>query len=150
VSPVEFLKSVGQKPLLLKFYVNGYVINRLQAAVMREAIHLVESGVADVDAVDTTMRDGLGLRWALLGSFGVNNCNADDGVREYYPRFGNLYKSLMKDLSSDVPSFGHEMIERIAQGVDAMEGNAPRSEICRWRDRLVVKIRELKEKEPHP
>jgi hypothetical protein len=42
------------------------------------------------------------------------------------------------------------MIERIGQGVDAMEGDAPIEEICRWRDRMILKIRNLKEQDPHP
>jgi len=109
-----------------------------------------ESGVADVDAVDTVMRDGLGLRWALLGTFGVNNTNADGGVREYYRRFGEAYKSIMRTLDSTIPSFTPDFIERIAKQVDAMEGHAPISEICRWRDRIIRKIRTLKEEDPHP
>jgi len=147
---VAFLKQVGQKPVIVNFYITGYLINRIQAAVVREAIHLVESGVADVDAVDTVMRDGLGLRWALLGTFGVNNTNADGGVREYYRRFGESYKAIMRDLDPTPPSFDAEMIERIGQGVDTMESHAAISEICRWRDRIIRKIRTLKEEDPHP
>ncbi len=146
----SFLKKIGQKPILVKFYINGYVINRIQAAAMREAIHLVERGVVDVDAVDTAIRDGLGLRWALLGTFGVNNTNADGGIREYYYRFRELYRSIMRDLDSMPPSFDDEMIERIGQGVDAMEGDTPIREICRWRDRMVRKIRAAKDTDPHP
>ena len=147
---IDFLKRAGQKPVLVNFYVSGYLINRIQAAVVREAIHQVERGVADVDAVDTVIRDGLGLRWALFGNFGVNNTNADGGVREYYSRFGEGYKAIMKDLDSTPPTFAPDMIERIGRGVDAMEGKTPLSAICRWRDRMVLRIRALKEKDPHP
>ena len=146
----SFLKKIGQKPILVKFYINGYIINRIQAAAMREAIHLVESGIADVDAVDTTIRDGLGLRWALLGTFGVNNTNADGGVRKYYHHFRELYRSIMRDLNSAPPSFDDEMIERIGQEVDVMEGDTPIIELCRWRDRMVRKIRAAKDADPHP
>jgi 3-hydroxyacyl-CoA dehydrogenase len=147
---VEFLKSVGQKPLLLGFYVKGFLLNRIQAAVVREAIHLVEKKVADVDAIDTGIRDGLGLRWAILGTFGVNNTNAEGGVREYYSKFGDSYRAIMDDLGPTPPSFDPEMIERIARSVDVMEGAAPLSEVRSWRDRMVQKIRTLKEEDPHP
>ncbi len=146
----EFLKRVGQKPVLLNSYVVGHLAARFMAAVAREAIYLVESGVADVDAVDTVIHEGLGLRWALLGSFGVSNSNADGGVREYFSWSGKVYKSIMRGLDPAPPSFDPEMIERIAKGVDAMEGDAPIKEICRWRDRMVRKIRALKEVDPHP
>lgn len=147
---VEFLVSLGQKPVLLKFYVLDFLLNRIQSAVVREAIHLVESGVAEVDAVDTVICEGLGLRWALLGPFGVNNTNADGGIREYYKIYGESYKTSMADLDSSPPSFNPEMIEKIAQAVDTMEGYASISSTCRWRDRMVRKIRDLKEKDPHP
>jgi L-gulonate 3-dehydrogenase len=147
---LEFLKSVGQKPVKMNFFIPGYLANRIQAAVVREAIHLVQNGVAGVEAVDTVISEALGLRWAVFGNFGTNNTNADGGVREYYSRFGQAYVSLMKDLDSTPPSFDESMIETIGAGVDAMEGAAPISEICRWRDRMVLKIRKLKEEDPHP
>jgi 3-hydroxyacyl-CoA dehydrogenase len=147
---VEFLKSVGQKPVRMNFFIPGYLANRIQAAVVREAIHLVQKDVAGVEAIDTVISEALGLRWAVFGNFGTNNTNADGGIREYYGRFGHAYISLMKELDPTPPSFSEPMIERIGQGVDAMEGDAPISEICRWRDRMILKIRKLKEDDPHP
>ena len=147
---VEFLKSVGQKPVRMNFFIPGYLANRIQAAVVREAIHLVQSGVAGVEAIDTVISEALGLRWAVFGNFGTNNTNADGGIREYYGRFGHSYISLMKELDSTPPIFDEPMIERIGQEVDAKEGDAPIGEICRWRDRMVLKIRKLKEQDPHP
>ena len=147
---IDFLNSVGQVPILMNFYVDGFLGNRIQAAVVREAIHLVESGVASVEAVDAVICHGLGLRWALFGNFGVNNTNADGGIREYYKKFGDAYKQGMNALDSTTPSFDPEMIERIARGVDAMEGGASVADLCRWRDLLVRKIIRLKEDNPHP
>ncbi len=145
-----FLKSVGQMPLLMNFHVDGFLGNRIQAAVVREAIHLVERGVAGVEAVDAVISQGLGLRWALFGNFGVNNTNADGGIREYYKKFGTAYKESMNDLDSTAPSFDPEMIDRIAAGVEAMEDGTSVAELSRWRDRLIRKIRRLKKDDPHP
>jgi L-gulonate 3-dehydrogenase len=147
---IQFLESVGQKPVKMNFFVPGYLANRIQAAVVREALHLVQIGAADVDAVDTVISDALGLRWALFGNFGTNNTNADGGIREYYTRFGHAYTDLMADLDSTPPSFSPEMIEKIGSQVDIKEGSASNSEICRWRDRMCLKIRTLKEDDPHP
>jgi 3-hydroxyacyl-CoA dehydrogenase len=121
----------------------------MQAALLREAISLVESGVADVEAVDAVIRDGLGLRWSLMGPFGVADTNADAGIREYFTRYGGAYRNCMDELGA-TPSFDAAMIERLGQATDAMMGQAPRSEARRWRDRLIRKIRELKAKDPQP
>jgi 3-hydroxyacyl-CoA dehydrogenase len=147
---MEFLKAVGQKPVLVRSYVLDYLLNRIQTAVLREAIHLVEKGVASVDGVDSVIRDGLGLRWALLGCFAVNNTNADGGIREYYARYGESYRETMADLDCTPSSFNEDMVEKIAKEVDLMEGGVPIREICRWRDRLIGKIKALKEADPHP
>lgn len=148
---VRFLRAVGQTPVVLRRYAVGFALNRMQAALVREAIDLVESGVADVEGVDTLIRDGLGLRWALLGPFGVGNCNADGGIREYYAKYGQAYIGLMRALRSDPPSFDPAMIERVARATEGTEGSPARvPEILRWRDRLIAKIRALKVADPHP
>lgn len=147
---LAFLRRVGMQPVVMNFYVPGFLANRIQAAVVREAIHLAESGVADVDAIDAVIRDGLGLRWALFGNFGTNNTNADGGVREYYRRYGGSYRAMMDQLDSSAPSFDEAMIERIGRGVDAMEGGAPVGDLCRWRDLMVQRIRKLKRERPSP
>jgi len=147
---VDFLKRAGQKPVLMNYFLVGYLINRIQAAVVREALHLVTTGAASVEAVDTLMSDGLGLRWALFGSFGINHTNADGGLREYYTRYGGAYKYIMDDLDSTPPSFDPEMIELVGKGVDDMLGKTSVAGLCRWRDRLVQKIRILKEEDPRP
>jgi len=146
----EFMKSIGQKPVRMNYFVTGYLANRIQAAVVREALHLVNKGVADVEAVDTVISEALGLRWALFGNFGTNHTNADQGIREYYARYSQAYKDLMNDLDPTLPPFDPEMIERIGKGVDVMMGPSSVADLCRWRDRMVRKIRSLKEQNPRP
>lgn len=142
-----FLRAVGQTPVLMHRYAPGFLLNRMQAALIREAIHLVESGVADVEAVDAVIRDGLGLRWALMGPFGVANTNADGGVREYFTRYGTAYIELMSDLGP-TPAFTPEQIERWGRATDKMTGDVSRDRLRAWRDRLVRKIRRLKQDDP--
>jgi L-gulonate 3-dehydrogenase len=143
----EFLRAVGQTPVVMNFYLPGFLLNRMQAALLREALHLVESGVADVAAVDAVIRDGLGLRWALMGPFGVANTNADGGVREYFTRYRQAYIELMNDLGP-TPAFDPEQIERWGRATDLMVGDTPRDRLRAWRDRLVGRIRRLKQDEP--
>lgn len=139
----ETLRAVGQVPVLLHRYVPGFLLNRMQAALVREAMSLLEQGVADVDAIDAVIRDGLGLRWALMGPFGVANTNADGGAREYFTRYGESFRWLMNDLGA-TPAIDAALIERIGAGVDAMTEGVPREEIRAWRDRMVERIVALK------
>jgi len=145
----EFMSSVGQKPVFLNSYVSGFLLNRMQAALIREAIHLVEQGVADVQAVDTVISEGLGLRWALMGPFGVANTNADGGIREYFTRYREAYIEDMNDLGP-TPSLDREMIERLGQGTDDMFNGTSHSDIRRWRDRVAQKVCAVKRSDPAP
>jgi 3-hydroxyacyl-CoA dehydrogenase len=144
-----FMASIGQVPVVLDRFVPGFVLNRLQFALVREAIHLVESGVASVEAVDAVVRDGLGLRWALMGPFGVADTNADGGIRQYYTGHEQLVMDLMNDLGP-TPSIDARLIEQLGEGVDAMTAMASRAEMRRWRDRMIRKLRALKAGDPAP
>jgi 3-hydroxyacyl-CoA dehydrogenase len=145
----EFLASVGQTPVVLRAFVPGFLMNRMQAALVREAIALVARGVADAAAVDAVIRDGIGLRWALFGPFGAANTNADGGVREYFTRYRTAFQALWSDLM-DSPTLTAELIERLGAMTDDMEGRVPRADLRRWRDDLVARIRDLRAAHPHP
>lgn len=137
------MRAVGQTPVIMNFYRKGFLLNRMQAALLQEAIALVESGAADVEAVDAVIRDGLGLRWALLGPFGVGDTNADGGIREYFARYGGTLRGIMDELGP-VPALDAAQIERLGQATDAMVGERQWSEILAWRDRLIRQIVRLK------
>jgi L-gulonate 3-dehydrogenase len=143
----DFLHVVGQTPVLLKKHVHGFLLNRLQFALVREAVHLLKSGVADVDAIDAVIRDGLGLRWALLGPFAVADTNKDDGVRAYFGGYEEWITDLMNQLGP-TPAFDHALIEEIGQALDDARGAIPREDVRAWRDRMVLEIRRLKAENP--
>ena len=144
-----FLSSVGQTPVRAKRYAFGFVGNRLQAALVQEALHMVSNGIADVEAVDAVIREGLGLRWAIMGPFGVANMNADGGVREYYHRFRQAYIDLMKSLGPR-PSFDDELIELVGKETDRMMDPESLVEVRRWRDQMIQKICRMKAEHPMP
>jgi 3-hydroxyacyl-CoA dehydrogenase len=144
-----FLRAVGQKPVVLNTFVPGFLLNRLQVALLREAISLVERGVADAEAIDDVVQHGLGLRWAVLGPFGVANTNADGGVREYLERFAGSLETLMRDLGP-TPQIDKALVDRIGALTDASYGTTPLVEIRRWRDRLVREVVRLKSADPRP
>jgi 3-hydroxyacyl-CoA dehydrogenase len=145
---LRFLREVGQTPVRMNKFTPGFILNRMQAALVREAVDLVASGVADVEAVDATIRDGLGLRWALMGPFGVANTNADGGVREYFTRFRDAYHGLWDQLNTET-RFTDELVEQLGRGADRM-APASLADQRAWRDRLVEAIRTLKADDPMP
>jgi len=145
---VKFMSELGQTPILMKKFVDGFILNRLQAALVREAVDLVASGVCDVRAVDDSIRDGLGLRWAIMGPFAVANTNADQGVREYFTKYGPAYQGIWASLNTDV-RFDPALIARLGRETDSMM-KATLEAQRGWRDRLVLGIRELKAATPLP
>lgn len=145
---VAFLRSIGQAPVLMKKFAPGFVLNRMQAALIREAVDLVRSGVADVEAVDLCIREGLGLRWALMGPFGVANTNADGGVAEYFTRFRPSYHALWDTLRTDL-RLDDALVAELTRQTDAMLG-PDREALRAWRDRLVMAIRDIKKSLPAP
>jgi L-gulonate 3-dehydrogenase len=137
------LRRAGQVPVVLHRFVPGYIGNRLQAALMREALALVDAGVADADAVDALLTHGLALRWVILGVFGTNHTNADHGIREYYERFWGSYRELIGTLAVETPAVEGPMIDAISATLEKRFGNASIPEIARWRDRLVLELRKV-------
>lgn len=140
---VRFLERVGQTPVLLRKFVPGFLLNRMQAALVREAVSLVKEGVTTPEGVDAVIREGLGLRWALLGPFGVANTNADGGLREYFTRYAHSFQMLCGDLTSEF-KLTPELIEAMGKTVDATNRRVPRELQRSWRDDMVLRIRELK------
>lgn len=87
-------EAAGQVPVLLRKEVAGFVVNRLQGALLAEAFRLFEDGVASSDDIDKTIREGLGLRWSFMGPFETIDLNAPGGIADYCTRFGPLYYQL--------------------------------------------------------
>ena len=144
---LEFLRGLGQSPVLLRKHIHGFVLNRLQFALVREAMHLLKAGVADVDAIDAVVRDGLGLRWALLGPFAVADTNKDDGARAYFGEYVDWYTDLMNQLGP-TPVIDKTLIEQIGRALDDARGQTSREQVRAWRDRMVGEIRRLKADNP--
>lgn len=147
---VDFLQRIGQRPIRLYKFAKGYVGNRLQLALMREAFDIVENGIASTEAIDAVLSEGLALRWALLGTFGTNHTNADRGIRGYYRLYGDTLKVLMDDLTAQSPVFDTDMVERFGRELDKRYAGVDVSELSDWRDDVVSQIQALKRSRPLP
>jgi L-gulonate 3-dehydrogenase len=141
------LAACGQIPVRMNRFVKGFLGNRIQAAVVREALHLVETGVADPVAVDAVIRDALALRWATIGNFGANHTNADQGIAQYFARYADSYRTMMEDLDEAPPRFDETVLKRVGEAVEGREGVRSVAELCRKRDVMVKRLRKLKDAE---
>jgi L-gulonate 3-dehydrogenase len=65
------LRAIGQSPVLLNKSIDGFLVNRLQYALLMEAFRLVQDGIASPQDVDAAVSQGLGLRWSFMGPFEV-------------------------------------------------------------------------------
>ncbi len=136
----DLMRKLGKTPVLLKKEVPGYIVNRLQAALLREAIDLVDKDVASVEDVDKAFCLGVGLRDPVLGPF-LRIHLAGDGVERFFENYSESYRVRWKSMRTwtSVPP---KAAEAVAKGVDRMEIVRTRSmeEIKAWRDKMLVKI----------
>ena len=88
------LEEAGHVVLTLRREIAGFVMNRLQGAVLDEAFRLVEQGIVGPEDVDIALRDGLAIRWSVVGPFETIDLNAPGGVSDYIDRYGPMYDEL--------------------------------------------------------
>ena len=89
-----FLRAAGHAPIVMKRELDGFVMNRLQGALLEEAFRLVADGYAGVEDVDIGIREGLALRWSFMGPFETIDLNAPGGVRDYAERYQKIYAGI--------------------------------------------------------
>jgi len=139
-----FLESIGQKPIICRKEIFGYVLNRLQFALEQEAFYLLREGVATCADIDRCITEGLGLRWALTGPFMVEELNAqniEDDLRKYGPSIQELIASLGTWQGPD-----EEDITLASAGVADILAGKTREEVSTWRARCVLALRQVKER----
>ncbi len=90
----DFLRAAGHAPIVMKREIDGFVMNRLQGALLEEAFRLVDQGYAGVEDVDVGIREGLALRWSFMGPFETIDLNAPGGVRDYADRYQGIYSGI--------------------------------------------------------
>ncbi len=129
-----FYTSLGKVPIMVRKEVPGHVANRLQAALWREAIHLVLSGVASVADVDKAITAGPGLRWAVMGPHMLFNLGGGDGgMADFCQRYSESFHTWWASLGS--PSLTHEVRETLVKGVNAEAGGRSIADLAKERDR---------------
>jgi len=132
------MARVGQVPVTAFKETRGFVLNRLQAALVAEAFRLVRDGVMSPEDVDACVKDGLGLRWSFMGPFETIDMNAPGGVADYVARFGPLMGGITEEQAPydyDAPTVARVTAAR--RGALALDAIPERSA---WRDRRLMAL----------
>lgn len=92
-------EALGSAPVSVRKEIDGFILNRLQAALLTEAFSLVAEGYVTPQDLDKTLSDGLGLRWSFLGPFQAIELNAPGGVADYCARYGHLLAKIAGEMA---------------------------------------------------
>lgn len=131
-------EGAGQVPIMVKREIQGFIVNRLQGALLAEAFRLVEDGYVDSIDCDKAVKDGLGLRWAFMGPFETIDLNAPGGIRDYCQRYGPLYLDIAKQAQ---PREWHvPLLDQLEQERLQSLGNTDRPARQRWRDDRLMQL----------
>ncbi len=137
--------AVGQVPIVVKREIEGFILNRLQAVLLSEAFRLVEEDYVTPQDLDSTLKDGLGLRWSFMGPFETIELNAPGGIPDYCRRYG---PSLARLSDAKPEIYRTPNVELILM----QWGDEPTpDEIAarmRWRDRRLAALKAHKRTQP--
>ncbi|MBZ9772215.1 3-hydroxyacyl-CoA dehydrogenase [Mesorhizobium sp. CO1-1-8] len=139
----DLVSSIGQVPVVVHQEIVGFVMNRLQTAVINEAIALVQRGVVDPAGIDAIMKHSIGMRWAIMGPFETMDLNAPNGFLDYATRYGEVFRQMGEDLTVAEP-WQSAILDRIER---VRRAEVPQDELgarTQWRDRALMQILELK------
>lgn len=140
------MARVGQVPVTAMKETRGFVLNRLQAALVAEAFRLVRDGVMSVEDVDACVKDGLGLRWSFMGPFETIDLNAPGGVADYVARFGPLMGGITEEQAPylyDAPT-----VVRVTEARRGTLAAGAIGERSAWRDRRLMALAAHKKGQP--
>lgn len=131
-------EKVGQVPITVKKEVEGFILNRLQAALLRESWRLVGEDYVSAEDLDKTIRDGLGLRWAFMGPFETIDLNAPGGIADYAARFGPAFDNMMAGV--DYKPWDQKLIAKIEAQRREIMPHEQHAEREAWRDRRLMAL----------
>lgn len=136
----ELYRSAGLRPVLVRREVEGFLFNRLQGALLREAYCLVRDGVASVDDIDEVVRSGLGLRWSFLGPFETADLNTRGGVESHAAKMGPAYERMGAERGQHDP-WTPDLVAEVTAQRRALLDLDDWDERVRWRDRQLIRLR---------
>ncbi len=141
----DLMRSIGQTPIIMKREIEGFLMNRLQGAILEECFRLVASGLVDPEDCDIGLRDGLALRWSFMGPFETSDLNAPGGIADYARRYEPGFAKQFESQKSRVAWSG-EVLDKIQ---DYRRARVPLDAIADrqiWRDKRLMALAAHKKK----
>lgn len=140
-----FYTSVNMKPLVVEKEIEGHIADRLMEAIWREALHIVNDGVATTEEVDASIIYGPGLRWALMGPFlTLHMGGGKQGMRHLLHQFGPALKLPWTKL--EAPELTDELAEKVITGCEKQTEGVEMDELEKRRDEFLIELQDLLEK----
>ena len=137
----KFMSSLGKIPVLVKKEVNGYIGNRLAAALWREAVDLVQKGVASVEDVDKALYAGPGIRWAFMGQHLIYHLGGGkEGIGHFVDHLGRAtFKSIWEDMAT-WNYISDPMKTMLVEGVKEETRGREIDELIKWRNDKLIEL----------
>ncbi len=143
----RLLVAAGQRPIVCRREIYGFVLNRLQFALFKEALYLAREGIVSIPDIDACITDGLGLRWAFMGPFMVEETNAAS-VGDCLSKFQDFLQEIMGSLARDVDAPNDADIAQVTAGIGEELAGRTHDDMVAYRDEMVLRLRHLRGEAP--
>ena len=139
----RLMEDIGRVPVVLKKEASGFIANRISVALWREALDIVNRGIATVEDVDKAVMAGPGIRWAMMGPFLVYHLGGGKGGIQYLmDHIGIKKEEWLKDMAQWT-EFPDSVKQKAVDGVDDMVGGMSLEELEAWRDKYLIALNKL-------
>ncbi|MEM1188012.1 MAG: 3-hydroxyacyl-CoA dehydrogenase [Pseudomonadota bacterium] len=135
---MAFTRSVALDPILVRREIEGFLFNRLQGALLREAYCLVRDGIASVEDIDRLVRKGLGLRWSVVGPFETVDLNTRGGIASHAEKLGPAYERMGAERGQHDPWTEDLVADVVAQRRDLLPLEQWDERVA-WRDEAIMR-----------
>ena len=141
----NFYKSISMNPIMIKKELPGYLSDRLQEALWREGLHIINEGHATTEQLDRAIEDGPGLRWSLMGTFlTFHLAGGKSGMRHMLEQFGPALKLPWTKLKA--PNLSSKLINRLVEGTKKQSKRKSVAKISRIRDQYLLDLLLMRKK----
>jgi L-gulonate 3-dehydrogenase len=137
------MSAVGQVPVIVRRELDGFILNRLQGALLSEAMRLVGEGYVSPADLDKTVSEGLGLRWAFMGPFATIELNAPGGVADYCARYSGIYRQLAAHPPAPAV-WDDDNAQKVAAALGTVPDAKARETRAAWRNTRLLALRRHK------
>ena len=140
---VSIYKAANYAAITVNKETDGFVLNRLQGALLNEAVRLHEGGYASMEDIDIALKHALGIRWAFLGPFEIMDLNAPEGIKDSFTRYKKGIQNLAREQNS-VPGYSEEYLNKLEIDQRKRLSYDARNERVEKRNKMIALIRKLK------